>query len=524
MFRLLLAALFLSASSLAALEPPPRHVVLLVWDGMRPDFITAENTPHLHALAARGVFFEKHHAAYPSSTEVNGTALGTGAHPARSGVMANREYRTQVDPLNAFATEDRKAFQRFDEASGGKYLAVATVAEIVQRAGMRTAIAGTKGVNVLHDRGAGRGAPTKPASINIFTEWGGIQRETISGVVPASALADLVTARGEIPSKVSHPNVEQDLWTTRTLLEHFWRDGVPAYSVLWLSEPDYTQHQHGPGSPEALAALRSSDANLGRVLEALRERKLLEQTDVLVVSDHGFSNVERAVNTADEFRAAGFKLRREWPAPRSPGEVLLVGLGGSVSLYVEGRDETVLRGLIDFLQTTDWCGPIFSRLEVEGTFPLSAVRIDAPTAPDIVFAMRWSDGKDERGIPGLLTADGSRKRAGTHASLSRFDQRNTLVAAGPSFQKGKRSQIPSGNIDLAPTILHLLGLKHPDGTDGRVLLETLENVDLVAQPQPKTERKEATRKTPQGLWKQYLQVTTVAGAVYFDEGNAVLVK
>lgn len=520
MLRILLASLLLLATSAPALEPPRRQVVLVVWDGMRPDFITAENTPNLQALANRGVFFEKHHPAYPSSTEVNGTALATGAHPARSGVMANREFRPQVDPANAFATEDRNAFQRFDAVSGGKYLAVATVAEIVQRAGLRTAIAGTKGVNVLHDRGAGRGAETKPPSINIFTEWGGIQRETVSGSVPATALAELIAARGEIPHKVTNPNVEQDLWTTRTLVEHFWREGVPAFSVLWLSEPDYTQHSHGPGSPEALAALRSSDANLGRVLEALREKKVFEQTDVLVVSDHGFSNVERAVNTADELRAAGFKLRREWPAPRTKGEVLLVGLGGSVSLYVEGRDESVMRGLIEFLQTTDWCGPIFSRLEVEGTFPLSAVRIDAPNAPDIVFAMRWSDGKDARGVPGLLTADGSRKRAGTHASLSRFDQRNTLVAAGPSFQKGKRSQVASGNIDVAPTILHILGLKHPDGTDGRVLLESLDNVDLVALPQAKTERKEATRVTPKGTWKQYLQTTTVNGSVYFDEGNA----
>ncbi len=521
MLRLLAAAaLVCLAAPLSALEPPQRHVVLLVWDGMRPDFITPENAPNLHALAARGVFFEKHHPVYPSSTEVNGTALATGAHPARSGIMANREFRPQVDPANAFATEDFRAFKRFDDATGGKYLGVATVAEIVQRGGRRTAIAGTKGVNVLHDRGAGRGAATTPPSINIFTEWGGIQRETVSAAVPASALDDLIAARGPIPFKVTHPNIGQDLWTTRTLVEHFWSEGVPAFSVLWLSDPDYTQHANGPGSPEALASIRGSDANLGRVLEALREKKVFEQTDVLIVSDHGFSNVERAVNTADELRKTGIQLRREWPEPRTRGQVLLVGLGGSVSLYVEGRDEAVMRTIIDHLQTSDWCGPIFSRLEVEGTFPLSAVRIEAPTAPDIVFSMRWNDGKDERGTVGLLTADGTRKRAGTHASLSRFDQRNTLVAAGPSFQRGLRSQIPSGNIDVAPTILHLLGLKHPDGTDGRVLLEALENVDLVARPTPKTERKEAIRKTDKGTWKQYLQVTTVGGSEYFDEGNA----
>ncbi|MBS0657828.1 MAG: alkaline phosphatase family protein [Verrucomicrobia bacterium] len=525
MLRLLFAAfLLLAIAPLRALEPPSRHVLLVVWDGMRPDFINAENTPHLHALAARGVFFEKHHPAYPSSTEVNGTALATGLHPARSGVMANREFRPQVDPANAFATEDRNAFAKFDAATGGKYLTVATVAELVQRSGQRTAIAGTKGVNVLHDRGAGAGAATKPPSVNVFTEWGGIQPGTVIGTVPPGALADLVAARGPIPSKVSYPNTEQDHYTTRTLIDHLWSEGVPIFSTLWLSEPDYTQHQAGPGSPEALAAIRSSDTQLGFAIDALRERKLLERTDILVVSDHGFSLIERPVDTANELRTNGFVARREWREPRTAGQILVVGLGGSVALYVEGREEKVMQDLIAFLQTQDWCGPIFSRLPAEGVFALSDVRIDTPTAPDIVFSMRWNGAMTDRGFPGSLITDGTRRRGtGTHASLSRYDQRNTLVAAGPSFQRGKRSQIPSGNIDVAPTILHLLGLKSPEQRDGRVLLEALENVDLVAQPQPKTERKEATRKTARGTWKQYLQTTTVNGSVYLDEGNAEIV-
>lgn len=522
--RLLAVLLALSATPLPAAEAPSRHVLLVVWDGMRPDFINAENTPNLHALAARGVFFEKHHPAYPSSTEVNGTALATGAHPARSGVMANREYRPQVDPLNAFATEDRQAFAKFDAATGGKYLTVATIAELVQRSGQRTAIAGTKGVNVLHDRGAGAGAATKPLSVNVFTEWGGIQPGTVNGTVPTSALADLLAARGPYPSKVTYPNTEQDNYTTRTLIDYLWRDGVPVFSTLWLSEPDYTQHQTGPGSPESLAAIRSSDTQLGLALEKLRELKLLERTDVLVVSDHGFSLIERPVDTANELRTHGFQARREWREARTAGQVLVVGLGGSVALYVEGRDEKVMRDLVGYLQTTEWCGAIFSRLPVEGTFALSDVRIDSPTAPDIVFSMRWNGAVTERGFAGSLITDGTRRRGtGTHASLSRYDQRNILVAAGPSFRRGLRSATPSGNIDVAPTILHLLGLKNPDRVDGRILLEALANVDSVAAPQVRTERKEASRATAQGTWKQYLQFTTVNGSVYLDEGNAEIV-
>src|SRR4051812_20086035 len=54
--------------------PPPKgeRVLLCVWDGMRPDFITPELTPNLYALAQRGTFFANNHSSYPTTTEVNG--------------------------------------------------------------------------------------------------------------------------------------------------------------------------------------------------------------------------------------------------------------------------------------------------------------------------------------------------------------------------------------------------------------------------------------------------------------------
>ena len=51
------------------------HVVVVVWDGMRPDFVSAQYTPVLNELAGRGTFFKNHHSSYITSTEVNGTAI-----------------------------------------------------------------------------------------------------------------------------------------------------------------------------------------------------------------------------------------------------------------------------------------------------------------------------------------------------------------------------------------------------------------------------------------------------------------
>ena len=63
--------------------------------------------------------------------------------------------------------------------------------------------------------------------------------------------------------------------------------------------------------------------------------------------------------------------------------------------------------------------------------------------------------------------------AGSHGGGSESELHNTLIATGPSFKSRFESRKPSGNIDLAPTILHLLGLPIPDHLEGRVLSEAL---------------------------------------------------
>jgi arylsulfatase A-like enzyme len=118
----------------------------------------------------------------------------------------------------------------------------------------------------------------------------------------------------------------------------------------------------------------------------------------------------------------------------------------------------------------------------------------------------------------MIIVDNGTKGKGTHASLSKFDMRNTLVAAGPDFRRGMVNDLPSGNLDVAPTILWILGIKPPSPLDGRVLHEAL--VDSRAPTaNPQTKVIEAKRDVGPLLWKQYLKYTTFEGSIYFDEGN-----
>src|SRR5436305_9769611 len=99
-----------------------RHVVVVVWDGMRPDFVTEQTTPTLWKLACEGVTFRNHHAAYPSATMVNGTVMVTGVHPGGSGIIANHVYRPDIDPHQAVDVELPPNVKKGDELSRGKYI------------------------------------------------------------------------------------------------------------------------------------------------------------------------------------------------------------------------------------------------------------------------------------------------------------------------------------------------------------------------------------------------------------------
>lgn len=486
-----------------------KHVIVMVWDGMRRDFISPQYTPHLYELATNGVFFKNHHPVYISSTEVNGTAIATGCHPERSGIIANQDYRPEISLLGPMATEGVELVRRGDMMTEGNYLLVPTVAEMLQQEGIATVTAGTKPVVFLHDRDKHK---TTEAGTNSVLLYSG-------KTLPRAAEASCVKVNDDkpFPAAVATPNSPRDNWTTKAMLNSLWRKGVPHYSLLWLSKPDATQHAEGVGTSNAIAAIENSDRLLGEVLKKLEEKKVRDQADILIVSDHGFSTILKGPDVAELLKKAKFHAARKHEDPEQ-GDVLVVGLGGSSCLYVYGHDEKVIRQLVEFLQTTDFAGVIFSRVPMEGTFPLDAVRLNTTNvAPDVVVSYRWFADRNDNGVPGLLISDGGTKGKGTHASLCRYDMLNTGVAWGPDFKKGYVSETPSGNIDVTPTVLHILGVKPKTPLDGRVLTEAL--VDGDPAPTIETKTLESTREVGIFRWRQYLKYSRVGNAIYFDEGN-----
>ncbi len=494
--------------------PASDHVLIVVFDGMRPDFVRPQYCPNLYSLATNGVFFRRNHCAYISTTIVNGTVLATGTHPGHNGILANSDFREELNSQTSVGSDILDTLRRADRISGGKYVAVDTVAELIQAAGHYTYIAGTKSVTLLQDRFLRR--DDTEAHRKSVTLGRGLS-------LPRGATNQMVKVNEDkaFPRTETTPNIASDTWTTKALIHGLWTNGVPKYSLLWLSDPDKTQHAKGVGAPESLAAIEASDKNLGEVFKVLDQKGIREKTDVLVVSDHGFSSVPRGGDVPGALRLAGLNAQTKLENPE-PGDVLVVEFGGSVLIYVIDRREDVIRQAATVLQGCDFTGVIFSRMEIEGTFSLSTVNY--PTnghGPDLVVAMRWMDDPNEFGAPGQMLATSGTRGTGAHGSLSRFEMNNTLVAAGPSFKRGFVSNTPSGNIDVAPTILHVLGINRPDWMDGRVLREALAGQGGPA-PEVRERKLEASREIGFLRWNQYLRILEVEGVSYFSEGNGSL--
>ncbi len=499
----ILAALFLTTVPGFA-AGKAEYVVVVVWDGMRPDFVNETNTPTLYQLARDGVFFQNHHAVFLSSTEVNATAMATGCYPNRNGILGNHEYRPKINVFTNVAVEALDVVRKGDAVTHKHYLLLPTLAEILQHAGKRTAIAGAKPVAILQDRlEQGRACAD---CIDLFEHKS----------VPAAAV-DKLGLPAFLPKDI--PNTHEDEIITTALVGPMWDKEVPAFSMLWLSEPDATQHNSGLGTAKSLKALKGSDDNLARVLKELTARGVRDKTDIFVISDHGFSTVSRVVNIVSVLKAAGFNATHEFKQSPVDGDVMVIGNGGAVLLYVIGHDAKLIHKLVNFLQTQDFAGVIFTREPMEGTFTMDKVRIDSPDAPDIVVSLRWAKDANDAGIPGSVPCDSWLSAGqGIHSSLSPFDMHNTLIAAGPDFQKGMIDHLPSGNIDLAPTVLHILGVLSPEHMDGRVLTEALTS-ETSKLPDPVTHTLSATGELEHITWQQYLRVTEFGGTTYFDEGN-----
>ena len=348
--------------------------------------------------------------------------------------------------------------------------------------------------------------------------------DTVGGTIvhpeftaPAWLGRDLAERFGPWPDE-SVPDEARIERATTVLLEHVLPTCRPDVAAVWLSEPDSAEHATGVGSEAALKSIRAADTQLGRILAYLDDRGLSASTDLLVGSDHGLSTVSQVVDIRALLVREGIKRDPE------SGDVLVADNGGSVSIYVPGHDRNKVRSIAELLMKQSWCGPIFARSASEppaGILPMTLISNENERSADILMSFSWEAGANSHGVPGTATSGITIPAGrGTHGSLSPYEMHNVLVAAGPHFKQGVTSLVPSGNVDILPTVLSMAGLDPRAPTDGRVLAEALRDGPSPDEMSVSTDVRETSAPAGDSVYHQDLQMSRVGETVYVGRGRA----
>ena len=83
---------------------------------------------------------------------------------------------------------------------------------------------------------------------------------------------------------------------------------------------------------------------------ALERRGVRNETDIIVVSDHGFSTISRGFDLVEILKKAKFNAATQFENPEA-GDVLVINLGGTAFFYVFEHDEAVTRKLAAFFNS-----------------------------------------------------------------------------------------------------------------------------------------------------------------------------
>jgi predicted AlkP superfamily pyrophosphatase or phosphodiesterase len=432
-----------------------RHVVLITIDGFPARMFWDANTPipRIRQLAAEGVAAEGLRIANPTLTWPNHTTLATGVRADRHSVLFNG-ILLRDGPARPVKVDPKR-----DKT---ELVAVPTLYDELHKRGFRTAAINwpcTRNSDSLDDD-----FPDVPDTLMHTTPR--LRQELVAQHILASESDTGFRA-------LTGPG-RDEVWTKAAC--HVIRVRRPHLLLFHLLNTDGIHHRYSPESPASYTALALADFYVGQLLDALEAAGIRKSTTVFVVADHGFATATNVIQPNVLLRQAGL-LELGATNQITKARVQVVPEGGTGMIYLtdpQTRDADRSK-VVDLLRGQEGVADIL------GPEHYAAIGLPTPEQnprmADLVLIPH-----DGYAVSGTVTGEdfvlpvSGNMSQGYHGYLASNPKMNALfIASGRGIkQVGKIGMV--NNIDVAPTIAHLLGQQLP-GAKGKVISE------IVSAPQ-----------------------------------------
>ncbi len=417
-----------------------RRAVLMIIDGLRSDMVNVDNTPHLAELANRSRLFTEHRSVFPSATRVSSASIATGCLPANHGLAGNAIALDEGRGLVPVSVGPESFLARWNAA--GYNLQRPTLADRVsQRVPAQIYSNSSPGAAHMQD-------PRSSASL--FHRSG-------------SRHPGFASMNDDEHLDVSY-DAQGDRETTRRLVNALHAATEEELFVLWICEPDHSQHALELGSAEHLGVLKHADACLKSVTEAVDAlRDHGDEVLFMVGSDHGHETVNDIVPVTELLIEQGFKQSED------SSDLVLASSGMGALIYLSEEALAKRDAVARWLSAQSWTDAVFAgdALRDVGQSPTNHLAL--------AFAMAKGDEVNRFGIPGVgaVAADpfspSDQVGYGQHGGMGYYETRPLLVLNHADAGRAREST-PTQVTDIAPTIAKFLLLQDDTPVDGQSLI------------------------------------------------------
>ncbi|MGX9758471.1 alkaline phosphatase family protein [Clostridioides difficile] len=226
----------------------------------------------------------------------------------------------------------------------------------------------------------------------------------------------------------------------------------PDLMLIHLATLDHTRHNHGLFNEEVSKALKMNDKWLGDIIQATKDAGTYEDTNFIILGDHGHLRVDKVVNPNVLLKSHGFITVENGEVKNFDAYVNSSGISAQIIVNNSNRLEELITLLEEFKEEL-FIENIFTREEasnlgLEGDFELVIEGIEG-----------ISFGND---LEGNIIKDSDIKdykfAVATHGHLPTKGNRPPFIAFGPKIKTGVVEE--EGDLRAhAATILKLFNLK-----------------------------------------------------------------